>query len=374
MPSAAHVRPEESIYFSTVVPPRLAQLNLEDTKLYLRRLGIDEQVAHHPPSSELLASILLRHHLTIPYDSSAIHVGPEDWAGPSKPIEWRQGPGMELGKKNFERIVGKGKDGKQRLGENGLPAGGGGYCYALNQSVTALLRGFGFTVSELPARVFLHRGRDPKVSGTWWSHTTHSALLVDWNGAQNRVFIDVGFGGGGSPICIPFVDGSTAPSLSKSESFMIKFEKMPVGELTTYADPPDGFTLYRRVVDVGYEIVDHRTASEGPGYWTPCIHCSVASMSPEDIVMGDFFNSRHPTAPWASIFLVSKLLPTGARRTLCHGIPAIDQHAPVHPDGKKLAKLYSKEGIKGEEYDVDWVVFETGPMREVLEKEFNFRF
>ena len=97
-------------------------------------------------------------------------------------------------------------------------------------------------------------------------------------------------------------------------------------------------------------------------------------MSPEDIVMGDFFNSRHPTAPWASIFLVSKLLPTGSRRTLCHGIPAIDQHAPVHPDGKKLAKLYSKEGIKGEEYDVDWVVFETGPMRGVLEKEFNFRF
>jgi hypothetical protein len=97
-------------------------------------------------------------------------------------------------------------------------------------------------------------------------------------------------------------------------------------------------------------------------------------MSPEDIVMGDFFNSCHPTAPWASIFLVSILLENGARRTLCHGIPAIDQHAPPHSEGKKLAKLYSKEGIKGPEYDIEWIVFETEPIREVLEREFNFRF
>lgn len=83
--------------------------------------------------------------------------------------------------------------------------------------------------------------------------------------------MDVGFGGGGSPICIPFFDGSTAPSLSKSESFLIKFEKMPVGNLTTYADPPDGFTLYRRVVDAGFEIKDHSVADSGPGYWTPCV-------------------------------------------------------------------------------------------------------
>lgn len=132
-------RPEKSIYFSTTVPPTLATLNLPDTRLYLQRLGLDPELAHSPPSFELLSSILLAHHLRIPYDSSNIHVA--DWAGPSRPIEWMQGPGMELGRKNFERIVGKGKDGKQRMGSNGLPAGGGGYCYALNQSVTALLRG-----------------------------------------------------------------------------------------------------------------------------------------------------------------------------------------------------------------------------------------
>lgn len=389
MPVAAHVRPQESLYFSTVVPPQLATLNLEDTQLYLRRLGLDDEVAHHAPSSDLLALLLVRHQLTIPYDSSAIHAGPTDWTGPSKAIEWRRGPGMQLGEGNFARIVGRGKEGTQKIGANGLPAGGGGYCYALNQSMAALLRGFGFVVSEVPARVFLHRGKDPKVAGTWWSHTTHSALLVDWPGAHERVFVDPGFGGGSAPCIIPFFDGSTAPSLSKSESFLIKFEKMPIGDLTTtYVDPPDGFTLYRRVVEAGHEIQDHRTADAGPGYWTPCIHCSVASMSPDDIVMGDFYNSQHPRAPWASIFLVSILLPNGARKTLCHGIPAIDEQAPrfdldrerdqregkVERERRKWAKLYSKEGIKGREYDVRWIEFETDPIRDVLENEFNYRF
>ncbi|GAA5900398.1 uncharacterized protein JCM6883_002830 [Sporobolomyces salmoneus] len=371
MPVATHARPTESLYFSTVVPPQLATLNLPDTQLYLQRLGLDPELAHSPPSVELLSALLLNHHLKIPYDSSNIHVA--DWTGPSRPIEWRKGPGMELGRKNFERIVGTGKDRKQVLGLNGLPRGGGGYCFSLNQSFTALLRGFGFFVSELPARVFKHRGRDPATSGYWWSHNTHSALLVDWPGSE-RYFLDVGFGGGGSPILIPFHDGATGASLSKSESFLIRFETMPVGDLTTYPDPPDGFTLYRRVVDEGVEINDHCVAESVPGYWTPCIHCSVASMSPEDITMADFFNSCHPDAPWASIFLVSILLPNGARRTLCHGVPAIDRAAPPHPEGKKLAKLYSKEGIKGSEFDIEWIAFETGPIREVLEKEFNFRF
>lgn len=370
MPTANFQRPAESIYFSSSNPPVLAALNLEDTQLYLKRLGIDPELAHRPPSLELLSLILVQHHLTIPYDSSAIHVSDWDAEGP---ITWRNGRGMELGRGNFERIVGKDKQGKQRIGKNGLPMGGGGYCFALNQSCTALLRGFGFRVSEIPARVFLHRGRDP-VDGTLWSCTTHSALLVDYPGSEQRYFLDTGFGGGGSAVLLPFHNGATAPSLSKSESFLIKFEKMPMGEVTLYADPPDGFTLYRRVVEAGVEIKDHRVASDGPGYWTPCIHCSIASLSPEDLIIGDFFNSNHPTAPWANIFLVSLLLPNGARRTLCHGIPAIDQHAPTHPDGKKLAKLYSKEGIKGSEYDIEWIVFETRPIRDVLEREFNFRF
>jgi len=323
MPTATFQRPTESIYFSSSNPPVLAALNLEDTQLYLQRLGIDPELAHSPPSLELLSLILVQHHLTIPYDSSAIHVSDWDAEGP---ITWRNGRGMELGRLNFERIVGKDKQGKQRIGKNGLPMGGGGYCFALNQSCTALLRGtfpklaqlplkvrsnrslaisqiahslfslvrlpplgFGFRVSEIPARVYLHRGRDPEIDGILWSSTTHSASIVDYPGSEQRYFIDVGFGGGGSGIVLPFHDGATAPSLSKSESFLIKFERMPMGEVTLYADPPDGFTLYRRVVEAGVEIKDHRVASDGPGYWTPCVS---RSFSIELVVETDAVSHR----------------------------------------------------------------------------------
>ncbi|GAA5921760.1 hypothetical protein JCM1841_001851 [Sporobolomyces salmonicolor] len=367
--SSTSLRPAESIYFSTTLPPVLAVLNLADTHLYLRRLGLSPSLASQPPSLELLSTLLLAHHTHIPYDSSALHVPPGDWTGPSKPIQFRRGRGMELGKGNFDRIM-KGKDVQPDGRKGGMP-GQGSYCYGLNQLSASLLRGFGFRVSEIGARVFLHRGKDPKESGVWWSQTTHMALLVDWPGSEERWFLDVGFGGGGSPVPIPFRDGATAPSLSPYESFLLRFEKLPIGDLPTIPDPPAGFTLYRRVTDTPIRAPE--LADSGPGYWTPCIHCTVATVAPEDIVMGDYFNSTHPTAPWANIFIVSVLLaPSGARKTLVHGIPAIDQEAPLHPEGKKLAKLYTKEAILGREYDVEWVVFETGPIREVLEREFNF--
>ncbi|BGP30133.1 hypothetical protein JCM10296v2_001885 [Rhodotorula toruloides] len=354
-----NIRPAESIYFSQSMPPVLACLSLPDTERYLERMGLPAALACEPPSLDLLSRILMAHHLNIPYDSSAIHVGPEDWRGPNKEITWRQGPGMEMGGRgNFDRVV---------LRRNG------GYCYALNQLAASLLRGFGFRVSEVGARVFLHRGKDPEEVGHWWSHTTHMALIVDWDGSDGRWFLDVGFGGGGSPIPIPLRDGATAPSLSPSESFLLREEPIPLGELAaTTHDAYPGWTLYRRVVHAGVTIPDPAKAGSGPGHWTPCIHFTLATISPEDILAGDFYNSRHPQAPWANIFIASRLLPNGARRTICHGIPAIDASAPQ--DGRKYAKVYSKEGIKGVDYDVEWVPFETQPVRVVLERDFGFQF
>lgn len=40
----------------------------------------------------------------------------------------------------------------------------------------------------------------------------------------------------------------------------------------------------------------------------------------------------------------------------------------------KMAKLYTKEGIRGEETDVEWVPFETESVRKVLAREFQFKF
>lgn len=181
--SAGH-RPDKSIYFSTILPEALACYNLEDTERYLTRIGLPPSLSSAPPSLELLTTLSVAHHLSIPYDTSSMHVARASWTSPNQPISMRKGPGMELGEGNFDRIVNRSQ---------------GGFCYALNTSFAALLRGWGFKVSECGARVYFRRGKDPKVVGYHWSATTHETLLVDWEGSEGRYVVDVGFGGGMCP-------------------------------------------------------------------------------------------------------------------------------------------------------------------------------
>ncbi|GAA5978889.1 hypothetical protein JCM11641_003604 [Rhodosporidiobolus odoratus] len=352
----ASQRPSESLYFSTTLPPKAAMLDRADSEAFLERIGLPASVVDDKPSFELLASILMRCHLSIPFSSTSIHVPHQDWKGPNKPIELKRGPGMELGKGNFDRIVKR----KQ-----------GGYCYANNPLAAAFLRGFGFRVSEVGGRVYLHRGKDPKEAGIWWSPATHVALIVDWEGSEERYLFDIGFGGGGSPVPMPLRDGATTGSLSPSESFLLRKEKLLVGDLPTFLDPPEGWMLYRRIVPARYVIKDHTKADDEPGHWTPAFHLT-GTTSPSDQLVADYWSSNASDAPWTNAFISSLLLPDGARRTLVHGIPAIERDAPA--DGKKYAKLYTKEAIKGEEYDVAWIPFETGPIRQVLEREFSYLF
>ncbi|BGP13934.1 hypothetical protein JCM10213v2_001872 [Rhodosporidiobolus nylandii] len=302
-------RPSESIYFSEPHPGnRVAVLNLPDTEAYLERIGLPKQLATEEPSLDLLSRILLAHHLAVPFSSVSIHCSPEDWRGPNKPIELRRGRGMEIAK--------------------------GG------------------------------KGNFERVA-------THIALIVDWEGSAERYLFDVGFGGGASPVPMPMRDGATTGSLSSSESFKLKREKLIAGDLPTLLDPPEGWLLYRRVVPAGYRIEDPAKADEGEGYWTPCFHLA-GTTTPSDQLVAEFWSSNAPDAPWVNAFVASRLLENGGRRTLSHGIPAIEQGAPQ--DGRKWAKLYSKDGIKGAPYDEEWVPFETGPIRAVLERDFGFRF
>ncbi|KAM0756435.1 arylamine N-acetyltransferase 1 [Meredithblackwellia eburnea MCA 4105] len=358
--SRSGFRPEQSIYLSssTSVPPVLAVLNLPDTEAMLTRLGLSPALASLPPSLELLSQVLLAHFVSVPYDVSTLHVSAEDWTGPNKDIQLGGGgvKRMDLGANNFSRIVNKHQ---------------GGFCYALNGNFAAFLRGFGFRVASLGARVYMHRGKDPKVEGYLWSPVTHEVLLVDWEGQEGRWFVDAGFGGGGCPRPILLKDGETSWSLSPTESFWLKREVMPVGTDSIYTELPDGFTLYRRVLPPNTNIVSPETAGEGPGHWTPCIHFTLTSLDPGDILMASFYNEFHPQAPFQSFFVVSRLLPSGVRRTISFGGP---QATPEGEDSKRLAKLYSKEGIRGEEYDIEWVPFETLAMRDVLAREFGFQF
>lgn len=252
-------------------------------------------------------------------------------------------------------------------------------------------KGFGFRVSEVAARVFMNRGKDPREAGYAWScvshiretaesgltekvnpQNTHVALIVDWKDSNRRYLVDVGFGGGGPPYPIPLKDGETAASISKSESFLLREEQMPVDKAHPIMhDPPAGWTLYRRIVPAGAIIDDHSDAESVPdSYWTPCIHFSLASMTPEDTMMGNHFNCTHDRAGFTGVFVVSRLLKNGGRQTLCRGIPAIDAGAPE--DGSAYAKLYSKDSIKGEEYGIEWIPYNVKSIGEVLVDKFGF--
>lgn len=189
--------------------------------------------------------------------------------------------------------------------------------------------------------------------------------------------IVAGFGGGGCPRPISLVDGATTSSLGQAESFYLAAENLPVAGIPTIYDPAPGFTLYRRVCPRGATVADAKDRNLAPGeFWTPCIHFTLQTISPDDIKMSTWYNETHPEAPFVNFFVVSVLLPSGARRTLSYGPPPIDMQNGNEAEAAamKKAKLYTKEGILGEEIDVQWIPFETGRVRAVLEKEFGFIF
>lgn len=395
-------RPQKSAYMTSSwgEQPRLATLDLSDSEQYLRRIGLDAGLATLPPSLDLLDKLSVAHHLAVPFDTSALHVPLEAWAKEEGDLALRQGPGVQLGRANFERIV------ERRHG---------GFCYAQNPLFASLLRGafersgcscdsaglpadllrtrtgFGFRVSEVAARVFMNRGKDPKVAGYRWNfvntaprpplefqltgcpaQNTHVALIVDWEGCDGRYVCDVGFGGGGPPHPIPLENGATAPSISTSEAFMLREETMPVDNRRFTPDPPAGWTLYRRVVPPGVSIPDHRQAETVPNsFWSPCFHFSLATMAIEDTMMGNLFNCTNDAAAFVHIFVVSRLLPNGGRQSLCRGIPAMDAEAP--DDGRPYAKLYTKDSVNGEEYDIDWIPFDVQSIGQVLKETFGFK-
>lgn len=169
-------------------------------------------------------------------------------------------------------------------------------------------------------------------------------------------------------------DGSVSRSLSKKESFKLVAEPLPVDSTSLYPDSAPGFTILRRVLPPYTEIVSPETAEQGPGHWTPCYHFTLSTLAPSDIVMANYYNEAHPKAPFIVFFVCSILLASGARRTLACGSPPADIGPVTEAAEKRKAKLYTKEGLLGKEYDVEWVDFEVGAVREVLKRDFGFKF
>ncbi|ORY59418.1 hypothetical protein BCR35DRAFT_309276 [Leucosporidium creatinivorum] len=359
------MRPTESLYFSTSNPPALATLNEEDTLKYLARLNLPLTLIEEPPSLDLLAALLFAHHTNVPFGTTPIHVPRADWTADDKPIELGAGVaggvgGMDLGAGNFKRVV---------------EQWGTGFCFSLNSLFASLLRGFGFRTSEVGTRVYLHRGKDPAEAGYLWSPITHELLIVDWPESEGeRWMVDVGFGGGGSPRPIALRDGATSASISPSESFLLRAENLPIGDIPTIYDPAPGYTLYRRVCSVDDFVLAEDLNLEEGQYWTPCVHFTLQTLLPEDVTILNYYNESFPKAPFVNFFVVSLLLATGARRTLSYAPPPAGTKSEELYEASQKAKLYTKEGIKGEEQDISFVPFTTSAIRRVLENEFGFRF
>ncbi|MFD4141429.1 arylamine N-acetyltransferase [Streptomyces sp. NPDC058572] len=126
----------------------------ETVDAYLRRIG-----AARPerPDAATLRELQLRHLLTVPFENLSIHLG-ENLVLEEKPL--------------LDKVV---------------RAGRGGFCYELNGAFAALLRGLGFRVTLLQARVFGPGGR----LGIPYDHMTLRVETADGTGPW---LADVGFG------------------------------------------------------------------------------------------------------------------------------------------------------------------------------------
>ena len=85
-------------------------------------------------------------------------------------------------------------------------------------------------------------------------------------------------------------DGATSGSLSPKESFYLKAEDLPTGNRDSIMDPAPGYTIYRRVCPRGANVKNaSSTALEDGEFWTPCVHFTLQTISPDDIKMSSYY-------------------------------------------------------------------------------------
>ncbi|MEU0147723.1 arylamine N-acetyltransferase [Streptomyces sp. NPDC006288] len=122
---------------------------------YLERIGATRPVR---PDAKALRELQLRHLMTVPFENLSIHLGQDIVLDEEKLID---------------KIVTERR---------------GGFCYELNGAFAALLRGLGFRVTLLQARVFGGGGGELGIP------YDHMALRVDTEDGTGPWLADVGFG------------------------------------------------------------------------------------------------------------------------------------------------------------------------------------
>ncbi|MBW0505696.1 hypothetical protein O181_045411 [Austropuccinia psidii MF-1] len=302
---------------------------------YLQRIGLQRDQLDSLSKLEALRKIQLAHLLTVPFDTTAVHL-PLDWWSD----EHSQTP-IVIGKDSpFQpELVSVDCDDTLR---NIVKNRRGGYCWSLNSCFARLLLTLGYHVLKLPARVYTPRTQNPAQVGYEWTPICHLCLLVDVDNTQ--FLCDVGFGGGGPPYPIPFVMDQEASSLGPVEKFRLVRQICP--ELNSEGQLP-GYTLERWVGE----------------WWSPCYHFYDAPMTFRDVEVYNWYNSTHSLAVFKTLMVVTLVLKDDSRRTLlCH----------VKDDKQGELKISTTAHPRAEETDVSYITPTFGELRRVLRQEFNW--
>ncbi|GAA5941831.1 uncharacterized protein JCM15063_000791 [Sporobolomyces koalae] len=341
---------------------------------YLDRLNLARSLSSSRPSLELLSQLLLSQLEEIAKDTTPLHVPEREWNETLNEVDnvirlSRAFTGMPEGVGAFDRIV------RQRKGA---------FCFAINATFAALLRSFGFRVSELVARTFKSLGNDPKThpDGYKWGTMTHEIMLVDWSDSDARYLVDGAWGPWACPVPIKLADKQVVKGLNDYEAFQLVEEVLPLCPKTQTRpiDEIKGWTFSRRInppgVPISLPISDSESESESTtttkGYWSPLFHFHLLSIPLLDFRLYHHFSASHELASFTAFWLVTKLIPNsgGARRSM--------MYADKPGDTQRRAKVYTTGGHEGkgslEGRDVEYVEMKVDVMREYLKREFGFGF
>lgn len=186
-----------------------------DLAAYLQRTGYAGKIA---PTLQALQALHLAHATRIPFENLDILLG--------RPIA------LDLPTIQAKLVKGR----------------RGGYCFEHNLLFAAVLRAFGFELTQLAARV--------RYGTTALLPRTHMLLLVEAEG--ERWLADVGFGGEGLLLPVPFVVGTAMRHYAWS--YRVIEEAGPTWVLQSSRDKAwhdlYAFTLEPQQI-VDYEVVNH---------------------------------------------------------------------------------------------------------------------
>ncbi|KAI5476222.1 hypothetical protein MNV49_007984 [Pseudohyphozyma bogoriensis] len=332
----------------------MSKLSKEQAVRYLNRIGLDASLVDATPSLELLNAIHFASLQKIPFESSMLHL-PADVATlpPDTPIKLGGGDTIYLGEPTFERICG--------------PLNAGSLCFGLNGTLASCLRAIGFRVSEAKGLMNGRMGKNPSQEGfEWkWAGTTHSVLVVDWEGSQSRYIADLGFGGAQSHLCIELKDGARGESLDPKTAFKVTYGPLPHHDLSSvFPDSEPRYTYWRWETTQG----DVATVEDpSTGYWWPLFSFLLQSVNSTDLEVASHYACTHRDATFTSLLMVNVYKPGG-------GFKNFGFRRGGKREGYEGEWAQFEEDGPGEETREYWVEMKTGPLVEVLTKEFGFRF